>query len=477
VRCWVNGEWIEAESKQVTEIRNPATGEVVDTVPRCGAKETQRAIDAAAAAFPAWSATSTEERGRILMKAAEIVKAKMKDLAPWLTKEQGKPIRDAELEIGHFLHGLEYYGGLVSKMRSDFVPLPGKNMHGVVMRRPLGVCGAIVPWNFPITLMGNKIGPGLAAGNTFVVKPASSTPLCSIAVIEAMHEAGIPKGVLNIVTGPGGEVGEELVQNPRVVRIGFTGETVTGRHVGEVAGRHFKRVSLELGGSDPCIVCDDADLDKAAPAVAIGRFFNCGQACLAVKRLYVFAGVYDAFVEKLVGRANRLKLGNGMEKETQMGPLHTAGQLKEVEEQVSDAVRRGAKVVAGGGRPEGPEYAKGHFYKPTVLVDVPEDARVATEETFGPILPIWKVKDLDEALAKANNHVYGLGSSIWTRDMTKAAVAAERLEAGNVWVNSLHYGHDEMPFGGVKQSGIGREHGIEALLSYTETKGVVYTML
>ncbi len=477
MKCWVDGEWMDAEGGRTTEIRNPATGEVVDSVPRCTAKGTQRAIDAAAAAFPGWSATSAEERARILLKAAEVVKAKMKDLAPWLTKEQGKPLRDAELEIGHFLHGLEYYAGLVSKVRGDFVPLPGKNMHGIVMRRPLGVCGAIVPWNFPITLMGNKIGPGLATGNTFVVKPASTTPLCSIKVVEAMHEAGVPKGVLNIVTGPGGEVGEELLQNPKVVRIGFTGETVTGRHVGEVAGRHFKRVSLELGGSDPCIVCDDADLDKASSAVSIGRFFNCGQACLAVKRLYVFEQVYDAFLEKLIGRARRLKVGNGMAEGVQVGPLHTAQQRKEVEEQVEDAKRRGAKVVAGGGRPEGPEFAMGYYYLPTILVDVPGDARVATEETFGPILPVWKVKGLEEALAKANNHMYGLGSSIWTRDMTKAAVAAERLEAGNVWVNSLHYGHDEMPFGGVKGSGIGREHGVEALLSYTETKGVVYTML
>ena len=477
MKCWVNGEWMEAEGGRTTEIRNPATGEVVDTVPRCGAKETQRAIDAAAAAFPVWSAMSALDRGRLLMEAHKVVKAKIKDLAPWLTKEQGKPLGDSEREVEHFLHGLEFYAGLVSKTRSDFVPLPGKNMHGVVMRRPLGVCGAIVPWNFPITLMGNKIGPGLAAGNTFVVKPASTTPLCSIAVVEAMHEAGIPKGVLNIVTGPGGEVGEELLQNPTVVRIGFTGETVTGRHVGEVAGRHFKRVSLELGGSDPCIVCDDADLDKAAAGVAIGRFYNCGQACLAVKRCYVFEGVYDAFMEKLVARAKRLKLGNGMEKGIQMGPLHTAQQRKEVEEQVEDAKRRGAKVLAGGARPEGAEFAKGYFYLPTILVDAPEDARVVAEETFGPILPVWKVKDLEEALAKANNHMYGLGSSIRTRDMTVAAVAADRLEAGNVWVNSLHYGHDEMPFGGVKQSGIGREHGIEALFSYYETKGVVYTML
>lgn len=477
MKCWVNGEWVEAEGGRTTEIRNPASGEVVDTVPRCSAKDTQRAIDAAAVAFPPWAALSAEERGRILVKAAESVRARTKDLAPWLTKEQGKPLGDSEREIEHFLHGLEYYAGLVAKVRGEFVPLSGKNMHGVVMRRPLGVCGAIVPWNFPITLMGNKIGPGLAAGNTFVVKPASTTPLCSVKVVEAMHEAGIPKGVLNIVTGPGGEVGEELLQNPTVVRIGFTGETGTGRHVGEVAGRHFKRVSLELGGSDPCIVCDDADLDKASAGVAIGRFYNCGQACLAVKRLYVFEGVYDAFLEKLIGRAKRLKLGNGMEKGIQMGPLHTATQLKEVEEQVEEAKRRGAKVAAGGGRPEGPEFAKGYFYQPTILVDVPEDARVAVEETFGPILPVWKVKDLEEALAKANNHIYGLGSSIWTRDMTRAAVAAERLEAGNVWVNSLHYGHDEMPFGGVKQSGIGREHGIEALLSYSEPKGVVYTML
>lgn len=477
MKCWVNGSFSDASSGETVAVRNPATGEVVDEVPRLGPDDVRRAIDAAAMAFPEWSGMSAEDRGRVLARAAEAVRAKKAEIAKLLTREQGKPLGDSDREVDHFLHGLEYYAGLVSKVRGEHVPLPGKGMYGVVLRQPLGVCGAIVPWNFPITLMGNKIGPGLAAGNTFVVKPASTTPLASIAVIQAMHDAGIPRGVLNIVTGPGGVVGEEIVEDPRVVRIAFTGETVTGRHVGEVCGRSLKRVSLELGGADPMIVCDDAILDKAATGASVGRFYNCGQACLAVKRLFVFRKVYDAFLEKLLGKAKRLKVGDGLDPETRLGPLHTEAQREEIEAQVADAVGRGATVLCGGARPQGPAYERGHFYLPTVLTNVPFDARVAREETFGPVLPVWPVDGLDEAIERANDHVYGLGSSIWTQDLGRANAAAERLQAGNVWVNSLHYGHDEMPFGGVKGSGVGREHGIESLLSYYEIKGVVYTMV
>jgi succinate-semialdehyde dehydrogenase/glutarate-semialdehyde dehydrogenase len=289
-------------------------------------------------------------------------------------------------------------------------------MYGMVLKQPVGVCGAIVPWNFPITLMGTKVGPALAAGCTIVVKPAGTTPLAALRIIELMNQVGFPKGVLNIVTGPGGVVGEELLRNSKVRRIAFTGATNTGQHVVEVAGREMKRITLELGGSDPMIVCEDADIDKALTGASVGRFYNCGQACLAVKRLYVVESVYDDFVQKLIGKVQRLTVGNGMDKNTRIGPMHTKAQREEIEGQIADAVKKGAK---------------------------------------------------------ANSSQYGLGSSVWTRDLAKARKAADRIQAGNVWINSLHIGYDEMPFGGVKYSGFGREHGPEALEYYLETKGVV----
>jgi succinate-semialdehyde dehydrogenase/glutarate-semialdehyde dehydrogenase len=472
-KMFINGEYVGSVSGQVYEIRNPATGEVVDTAPKGTAEDARRAIDAAEAAFKSWGTTSAEHRAKLLFKAAELVHGQIQDLALTLTKEQGKPIREAKTEIEHFLHGLEFYAGLASKIRGSHVPLPNTKMYGLVLRQPIGVCGAIVPWNFPITLMGTKVGPALAAGNTVVVKPASTTPLTTIRIIELMCKAGLPNGVLNVITGPGGVVGEELLTNPKVRRIAFTGETRTGQHVMEAAGREIKRITLELGGSDPMIVCDDADLDEAAKWGAIGRFFNCGQACLATKRMYVFESVYDTMVAKLIERTKKLKVGNGLTEGTIIGPMHTAAQRQEIEEQVADAVKRGAKIVAGGKRPEGADFDKGYFYLPTLLVDVDLNSRAVTEETFGPLLPIFKVKDLDEALALANRSIYGLGSSVWTRDLAKARTASERLEAGNVWINSLQIGYDEMPFGGVKYSGVGREHGPEALDYYLETKGVV----
>jgi len=470
---FVNGESFPSKSGQTYEVKNPATGEVVDTVPKGTAEDVQAAVAAADAAFPAWRDTAPETRARLLFKGAELIREKIDELAVLETKEQGKPVAESKREIEHFLHGLEFYAGLASKIRGAYVPLPDHKMYGMVIKQPLGVCAGIVPWNFPITLMGTKVGPALAAGNTMIVKPASTTPLTAIRIIEVLNQAGLSKGVLNIVTGPGSVVGEELLRHPRVRRIAFTGETGTGKHVAECAGREMKRLTLELGGSDPMIVCDDAALDAAVTGAAVGRFYNCGQACLAIKRLYLFEAIYDQFVEKLIGKAQRLKVGNGLDKETRLGPLHTAAQRQEIEEQVADAVKRGGKVLAGGKRPEGAEYAKGFFYLPTLLAEVPDDARIVCEESFGPALPIFKVKDLDEAVARANSSIFGLGSSIWTRDLGKARAAAERLEAGNVWINSLHIGYDEMPFGGVKSSGIGREHGPEALEYYLEPKGVV----
>jgi acyl-CoA reductase-like NAD-dependent aldehyde dehydrogenase len=472
-KMFVAGEPIGSTSGQTYEVINPATGEVVDSVPKGNETDARAAVDAAESAFPAWSETSAEARAQLMLKGIELVKKELTELAVVLTKEQGKPLGDSQREIEHFLHGMNFYAGLASKIRGSYVPLPDNKMYGMVVKQPVGVCAAIVPWNFPITLMGTKVGPALAAGCTVIVKPASTTPLTTIRIIELLNQAGLPKGVLNVLAGSGSVVGEELLRNPKVRRIAFTGESRTGQHIMSVAGPQMKRITLELGGSDPMIVCEDADIDKALTGASVGRFYNCGQACLAVKRLYIVESIYEQFVEKLIGKVQRLTVGNGMDKNTRLGPMHTRPQREEIESQVADTIKQGAKVLIGGNRPEGAAFEKGFFYLPTVLADVPENSRVVTEETFGPVLPVFKVKDLDDGIAKANNSIYGLGSSVWTKDLAKARRAAERLQAGNVWINSLHIGYDEMPFGGVKYSGFGREHGPEALEYYLETKGVV----
>ena len=469
----INGELVDSVSRATDEVRDPATGEIVDSIPRGTAEDVQQAVAAAKAAFPAWADTPFAKRAEILFKLVHLIHEREKDLAKLLTREQGKPLRESVLEMRRFAHTIEHYAGMGKNVRGGYVPLLDKGKYGMIIKKPIGVCASIVPWNFPVSLMGNKIGPALLAGNTVVVKPASTTPLSVVETCRLFLEAGLPPGVLNVVTGPGSVVGETLLRHPAVRKIGFTGATDTGRRVMALAAEQIKHVTLELGGSDPMIVCDDADLDQAASAAMVGRFFNCGQACLAIKRLYLFEEIYESFVSKLVERVKKLKIGNGLQQDTRLGPLHTDGQRREVEEQVQDAIARGAKLLAGGARPDGAEYAKGNFYQPTLLVNVPEDARVATEEVFGPALPIWKVKTMDEALEKANNSIYGLGSSVWTRDLARANLAAERLEAGYTWINSAQIIYDELPFGGVKQSGMGKEHGSEALDYYMETKSVV----
>ncbi|MBV8719546.1 MAG: aldehyde dehydrogenase [Chloroflexi bacterium] len=471
----INGERVDAASGATTDIRNPATGQHVDSVPKADAADTRKAIEAAAEAFKNWSKLAPHKRGQMLMQASACARAKLDDVAQLLTQEQGKPIRDSRIEAERFADNIEIYAGLVNggAMSGKHVPLPAQKAMGLVVRRPIGVVGAIIPWNFPLTLMANKIAPAMAVGNTVVVKPASTTPLSTLRLAELMLEGGLPAGVLNVVTGPGGVVGEELIRHPWVRKIGFTGETGTGKQVARSAADELKHVTLELGGSDAAIVCDDADLDVAARNVAIGRFFNAGQACLAIKRVYVFDSVADDFIARIVARAKRLKLGSGMDDSAQMGPLHTEKQRAEIEAQLADAVQRGGRVVAGGHRPSGEEFSRGYYFEPTVVVDVPDDARVWTEETFGPLLPIRRVASLDEAIDLANSSEYGLGSSIFTRDMAKAQRAIDELEAGYTWVNAVQVAHDELPFGGTKHSGYGKEHGTEVLDYYTEQKSVV----
>jgi succinate-semialdehyde dehydrogenase/glutarate-semialdehyde dehydrogenase len=479
-KMFIGGEAVDASGGDTYEVRNPATGEVVDRAPRGTVQDVEQAIAAAQGGFREWADSTPEDRGQLLTNACTLIKEKSGEIAQLLTQEQGKTLFEANLEIHHLIHGLEFYAGLASKVRGSHVPLPQKGASGLVVRQPIGVCAGIVPWNFPLTLMGTKLGPALAAGNSIIIKPASTTPLATLLCIEQIAKAtyadgkkALPPGTVNVVTGSGAVVGEELLRNPAVRRIAFTGSTEVGRHVMEVAGPEIKRVTLELGGSDPMIVMEDANLEMAAKMADVGRFFNCGQMCLGVKRLFLQESIADQFIDNLASIIGSKAVGNGMERATRMGPLHLEYQRAEIEEQVEDARSRGGKTIVGGTRPEGDEYSQGFFYLPTLLTDVPDDARVVREEVFGPALPIFRFKDIDEAIERANASPYGLGSSIWTRNLLYANKAIDRLEAGNVWVNSLHYGYDELPFGGVKASGLGREHGPEALDYYLEPKGVV----
>lgn len=480
-QMYINGEWRDAIRGATYEVKNPATGKVVDTVPKGGKEDVQAAVEAAEKAFAGWADTSPDDRASLLQKGIALVKEQGKEIAALLTAEQGKPIFEANGELHHFLHGMEYYAGLASKIRGAQSPLPpalGKHAYGIIMRRPVGIAAGIVPWNFPLTLMGTKVGPALIAGCPIIIKPASTTPLATLKIIGLLNEAGLPGGVLSCVTGPGREVGESLITHPSIRRVALTGSSETGRRVMELAGPAFKRTTLELGGSDPMIVCPDANIDKAVSGAMIGRYWNAGQACLAVKRLFLFEQIYDEFVEKLVKKVANYRPGDGMTKPDKpmirMGPLHTAYQREEVEGQLADAIDKGAKVLVGGKRPQDSSLNDGFYYEPAVVVNVAENSKLATEEVFGPVLPVWKVSSMDEAIAKANNTKWGLGSSVWTQNLSLANRAIRELESGMTWVNQIHFGYDEMPFGGVKASGIGHEHGPEAVDYYLENKSAVF---
>jgi len=456
-----------------TVIRNPASGEEVGRVAQNGAAQAADAVRRARAAFPAWWRTPAARRGAIVHAGAEAVMAARDELAMQLTLEQGKPLREARIEITRFVHTLEHYAGLAKSLRGSYVPNLDEDAHGLVLKRPLGVVVAIVPWNFPTTLLANKLGPALVCGNTVIAKPAETTPLTTLRIAAIMREAGLPEYVFQVVTGRGSVLGEALVTNPDIAKVAFTGSTEVGKHVAELAARGVKRVTLELGGSDPMIVLEDADIDGAVSAASVGRFFNCGQACLAVKRLFLDKQIADEFVEKLIGKVAKLKIGAGTAEDTLIGPLHSQAQRDDIEAQVSGTLERGGQLLVGGKRPRGEEFANGWFYEPTLILEPPHDSPVAVEEVFGPVLPIWLVDGLDDAIARANASEFGLGSSIWTRDLTAATIAAERLEAGYTWINSAQIIYDELPFGGFGESGVGKEHGNEALDYYQESKAVV----
>jgi acyl-CoA reductase-like NAD-dependent aldehyde dehydrogenase len=472
----IGGEWRAGAAKQELEVINPATEDAVATVPAGTADDVQLAVATAKRAFADWSRTDVEQRATILAKAADLIHAHAKELAQTLTAEQGKPVAEAIGEVNHLAHGVRFYAEAATKVRGAYQELPSTmgTSYGMVIRRPMGVCAAITPYNFPLTLLGTKVAPALACGNTVVAKPAATTPLATLEVARLFAEAGVPDGVLNVVTGRGSEIGDALVSHPDVRRVAFTGSTPVGRHIAGVAGPDLKRLSLELGGSDPVIVCADADVEAAVKAVIIGRYWNAGQACLGCKRVFVHDAVHDDFVSQLVDRVGRYEPGDGTVKaekpKLRMGPIHTKAGRDELLEQIEDGVAKGGEVLIGGGT-AGRD--RGWFLAPAVVAEPGADSRLMTEEVFGPVLPVFRYGDFDDAIRRANDTPYGLGSSIWTHDARLIHRAAQEIESGMTWVNQIHFGYDELPFGGVKASGFGKEHGIEALDSYVELKSVV----
>jgi acyl-CoA reductase-like NAD-dependent aldehyde dehydrogenase len=463
----------EAVGAETLDIRDPATQRLVGRATSATPADVDRAVQAASCAFADWSARGVAERGEIVGRAAAAFRDRVDELVPLLTAEQGKPLREARIELHKAAETLEHYAGLSKELRGISVAGLDPGVAGQVIRRPLGVVGAIVPWNFPTTLLANKLGPALVAGNTVVAKPADSTPLTTLRLASILHEAGLPAGVLNVVPGTGAEAGEALVTHPEVRKIAFTGSTPTGERIMALAASGTKRVTLELGGSDPMIILADADLAAAASAASMGRFFNCGQACLAIKRVYVAEEVADEVVAAIAEKAGRLTLGRGTEKGTQLGPLHSERQRDLLEDQLARTLAAGGELLTGGGRPDDPALADGWFHEPTVVHEPPHDSPMAAEEVFGPALPVWRVSGLEEAIARANASPFGLGSSVWTADLDAATEAAERLDCGYTWINSATKVYDELPFGGVKSSGFGKEHGSEAFDFYTDQKSVV----
>lgn len=473
MKMLINGQPVDAADGRTFDVINPATGTLVDQAPMGGIADVKKAIDAAEDAFGKWSSMTARDRGKLLFMSAQRVRDRVNDLAVTLTTEQGKPFREAKDEIQGFANVLEYYAGISASLRMGLAPIAHERF-GAIMRRPIGVCGAIIPWNVPALLMSWKIGPALVTGNTLVMKPASTAPLTCLNLASAMKDAGLPDGVLNLVTGPGDIIGDEIVRNPRIRKVSFTGKTKTGRHIMEQAAASLKRVTLELGGSDPMIVCDDADIKAAVEGAVRGRFYNCGQTCTAVKRLYVFESVADQYIRMLRARIASMKVGNGMDDGVAMGPMNNRKQLELIKSMVNMAREKGEGTIeCGGDVLGGPDYDQGFFYAPTLITDVPADSALMREEVFGPVLPVMVVKDLDEAIERANDTRYGLGSSVWTRSLERTTIACSRLQSGITWVNQHTKVPPDLPFGGIKDSGLGRENGIEAIDQYTEIKSIL----
>ena len=469
----IDGLRTGASSKGWIPVIDPATEEPIAEVPRGMPDDVDAAVRAADAAFPAWSRTAPAERGAVLHRAAARVRARAEDLALLLTSEQGKPLDEARKEIGEVVRTFEYYAGAATTVLGEIAPTDATSTKSLVFKYPVGVVAAIGPWNYPVSLLAWKIAPALAAGCTLVVKPATETPLAAQAMVEAVLEAGLPRGALNLITGYGRDIGDALIEHPRVRKISFTGSTEVGRRIMAKAAGTIKRVSLELGGQCPMIVWHDADFDRAVRDGVRRAFRNMGQICNSVNRIYVHQAIAEPYIEAFVRQTKALRIGNGRCPDVDLGPMATRDGLTKTMEHIDDAVANGARLLCGGRRPAGVPGGRGYFLEPAVLVDVDHRMKVMREETFGPVAPIMVVSDLDDTIRMANDSVYGLVAYAYTRDLRTAMAFVDGLEAGSVGINNVSVASVYAPYGGWKQSGIGRELGRSGLEAYFELKHAV----
>jgi len=466
-QAYLDGEWTGADGGGTREVANPATGERLGTVPDMAAAETRRAIEAASKAFPGWAARTAKERAAVLRRWYELMMANQEDLATLMTAEQGKPLAESKGEIAYAAAFIEWFAEEGKRLYGDVIPGHQPDKRILVLRQPVGVVAAITPWNFPAAMITRKAGPALAAGCTFVCKPALQTPYSALAMAELAERAGVPAGVLNIVTGSdAAAIGVEMTSNPLVRKLTFTGSTQVGKRLMAQCAGTLKKLSLELGGNAPFIVFEDADLDVAVAGAIASKYRNTGQTCVCANRLLVQSGVYEAFTRKLVEAVGKLRIGNGLEGPTDQGPLIDANALAKVEQHIADAVRKGAHVALGGQR----HALGGTFFQPTVITDVTPQMLVAREETFGPVAPLFRFETEAQAIHMANDTEFGLAAYFYTRDLARSWRVAEALEYGIVGLNTGIISTEVAPFGGVKESGVGREGSKYGILDYTELK-------
>jgi succinate-semialdehyde dehydrogenase / glutarate-semialdehyde dehydrogenase len=462
----IGGQWVQADSGRTLAVRNPATGEVIGHVPAMSAVETRRAIEAAQAAFAGWRAMLAKERAAILRKLNDLMLAHADDLAAIMTAEQGKPLAESKGEIAYAASFIEWFAEEGKRIYGDTIPQNAKGRRILVLKEPIGVFAAITPWNFPAAMITRKAGPGWAAGCTGVIRPASQTPFSALAIAVLAERAGMPAGVCNVITGPSGETGGELTSNPLVRKFSFTGSTEVGRKLLAQCATTIKKTSMELGGNAPFIVFDDADLDAAVQGAMASKYRNTGQTCVCANRILVQDGVYDAFAQKLKAAVEGLKVGNGMEPGVTQGPLINADAVAKVEEHIADATAKGATVITGGKR-----HARGgNFFEPTILANVPREAIVFREETFGPVAPLFRFKTEEEAVQLANDSEFGLAAYFYARDIGRIFRVAEALESGIIGINEGIISTEVAPFGGVKESGLGREGSKYGIEDYLEMK-------
>lgn len=468
-QCYIDGKWHSAKNGKQFPVHNPSTGKLIGAVPKMGKKETRAAIAAAHAAFPAWRAKTAKERSVILKRWYDLMIVHLDDLATILTTEQGKPFAEAQGEIRYAANFLEWFAEEGKRAYGDVIPSPNASQRYFVIKQPIGVVAAITPWNFPSAMITRKCAPALAVGCTMVIKPAEATPFSAFALAELAHEAGLPPGVLNIITGDPAQIGEEMTQNPLVRKITFTGSTRVGKLLIEQSAPTVKKLSLELGGSAPFIIFRDADLQAAVDGLMISKFRNSGQTCICADRIFVEDPIYESFSEALKKAVKKMKVGDGFAPGVTQGPLINQAAVEKVEAHIADALSKGAKIVCGGNR------LKGTFFEPTVLKGVKKNMRIANEETFGPVAPLIRFKTEKEAIQMANGSEYGLAAYLYSRDIDRIWRVAEALENGMVSVNGGLFSNEVSPFGGVKESGFGREGSKYGLDEYLEIKTICLT--